>query len=155
MMAEKSSVFQSDTLTPTNLPVPKAGGDNHIPTEGSVAEWLSITSSKFIDGPEEGQDQNLFVSHDKTYDIEKNRKTHIKENEELNIKKNRTTKITKDENSTIGGNQTIEVAKTSKLQAEKVEITGLQEITLKVGGNHITIDVTGITVFGSLVKINC
>jgi hypothetical protein len=52
-------VYKADTQTSTGTAVPSAGGDNHIPTTGSVANWGSITSETFLAGPKPGQEQVL------------------------------------------------------------------------------------------------
>src|SRR5262250_3943194 len=52
-------VYKADTQTSTGTAVPNAGGDNHIPTSGSAANWGSITSETFLSGPKPGQEQVL------------------------------------------------------------------------------------------------
>ena len=41
-----------------------------------------------------------------------------------------------------------------EVSGAKVKITGMAEITLGVGPNFVKIDPTGVTIFGTLVKIN-
>jgi type VI secretion system secreted protein VgrG len=40
------------------------------------------------------------------------------------------------------------------LDGQKISLTGATEVTLGVGGNFVKIDASGVTVFGTLVKIN-
>jgi len=56
MLAE---LFSADPQTITETPVPNAGGDNHIPIQGSAANWGAITSESFLAGPKPGQEQVL------------------------------------------------------------------------------------------------
>jgi hypothetical protein len=54
-----AEVYSADTQTNTGTAVPNAGADNHIPTNGSAANWSSITSESFLAGPKPGQEQVL------------------------------------------------------------------------------------------------
>ena len=173
-MANQPSVFQMNPLTGTGTPVPKAGGDNHAPTDGSVASWSAITSESFLPGPQPGKDQTFIKTGDQTAkvaegqnltEVKKISDTHVTDGKTiLKFDKSRETTIKDNDTLTIisgnfsisvdGGKQTVNVKQSSSLEAQKVEITGREEIILKVGGNFIKIDMTGITVFGTLVKIN-
>src|SRR5215468_6714979 len=54
-----NEVYSADTQTGTGTPVPNAGADNHVTTNGSAANWGSITSENFLAGPKPGQEQVL------------------------------------------------------------------------------------------------
>ena len=62
--------------------------------------------------------------------------------------------VEKDVAEAFKSNHKEAVAKTFTLEAQKIVIEPGMEITLKVGGNFVKIDPAGITVQGSLVKIN-
>lgn len=87
-MTNQESVFAMNNLTATTTPVPDSGADSHIPIEGSVANWKSITSSSFLKGQEPGQEQVLVKTGDQSIAIQKNRMTIIGENETLEVTKN-------------------------------------------------------------------
>ncbi len=62
--------------------------------------------------------------------------------------------VARDVSDTFKANHTEKVTAEYGLEARKVKIIGKQEITLSVGSNYIKIDQAGVTVFGTLVKIN-
>jgi type VI secretion system secreted protein VgrG len=92
-------------------------------------------------------DRVEWVGHDETITIDHDRTEHVKHDETITIDHNRTETVHSDESITVDGNQTIAVGK-------NIEVTAGTKIVLSVGGNSITIDGSGITVFGNLVKIN-
>lgn len=164
-MADQPPTFGANQLTNTSTAVPKAGGDNHIPIDGSAAaDWKTITANTFLPGPHPGQEQTLIKLGDQTakvatgeqkHDVQKDATTHVHAGDNnLFYHKNRKTDVHDDDTLTIHQNQTINVTEKHKLEAKNVEITGIQQLTLNVGGNYIKIDPSGITIFGTLVKIN-
>jgi type VI secretion system secreted protein VgrG len=101
-------------------------------------------------------DRTIVVEGKHTETIVKDTRIEITEgNVELLIDKGTLTRtVAKDVTDTFAANHKVSVKDESKLDAGKVMVTALQEITLQVGGNYIRIDATGITMFGTLVKIN-
>ncbi|MGH6912203.1 MAG: bacteriophage T4 gp5 trimerization domain-containing protein, partial [Geminicoccales bacterium] len=97
------------------------------------------------------------VENDESRSVGHDRSTSVDNDDTLTVKKNRTADVLegKDSLTVHKGNREVSVPiATYKLDAKKVEISGLQEIKLAVGPNSIKIDPTGITIFGTLVKIN-
>jgi type VI secretion system secreted protein VgrG len=92
-------------------------------------------------------DRVEWVGHDEIITIDNNRTERVKHDETITIDRNRTETVHSNESITVDGNQTIAVGK-------NIEVTAGTKIVLSVGGNSITIDGSGITVFGNLVKIN-
>lgn len=91
---------------------------------------------------------NLAVSVGGNYDL------HVKGDQFIGIdgKLNETVKA--DHVQNIQGKQAIVVTGTSELNAQKITLEALQQITLKVGASFITLDLTGITIQAPMVKIN-
>ncbi len=114
-------------------------------------------------------DDSLKVDNDRTLEIKKNLTSTISEgNESHTVKQgNRTVTLDKgnDELKLEGGNRTVTLDsgndaltlkggnRTVKLNAGKASTEAMQGIELKVGGNSIKIDQTGITIKGIQVKI--
>lgn len=53
-----------------------------------------------------------------------------------------------------GGNVEVAGSMAVKVDGQKISLRATQEIVLQVGGNYVKIDPTGVTIFGTLVKIN-
>jgi type VI secretion system secreted protein VgrG len=105
------------------------------------------------------KDRKTLVKHDDTTTIKNNLSTTIQEGDETRevSKGKRTTTIQQDESLTVNagnkkttvtaGNYTIDVS------AGQMTVTAAISITLKVGGNSVQIDQTGVTINGIMVKI--
>jgi len=128
-------VYKADTQTSTGTAVPSAGGDNHIPTGGSAANWGSITSESFLAGPQPGQEQVLIRAGDQTaqvaagerkHDVLKNATTHVNAGDNLLFyHKNRNTDVTLNDALTVHGDR-------------EVGIQGKQVITV-VGDQYVNV----------------
>ncbi len=115
------------------------------------------------------------VENDESHTVGNDRTTTIDHDDRLTVKNDRAADVLEgtdtltvhkgDRNVTVSAGQaTLTVATknrevsvpkaTYKLDAKTVEISGADEIKLVVGANSITIDKSGITIFGTLVKIN-
>jgi type VI secretion system secreted protein VgrG len=89
----------------------------------------------------------IHAEKNKTVEVEHDRAEWVGHDETITIDHDRTETVHSNESITIGKNQTINVG-------HNIEVTAGTKIVLSVGGNSITIDQSGITVFGNLVKIN-
>jgi len=113
------AVFGKNNQTKTASAVPDAGGDNHIPTQGSAADFGSITSPSFLSGPKPGQEQTLIRSGDQTaqvaagsrmVEIEQQAWTHIHDKEMRTVDASQELAVGKDQQLTVGASQTIQVS---------------------------------------------
>jgi type VI secretion system secreted protein VgrG len=97
------------------------------------------------------------VKQDRTTTIEEGNETQTvaKGDETLEITKgSQTLTIGKDQTVKIDGKQTVTIKGEQKITVTgKISIESKQEILLKVGSNSIKIDNTGITIKGTMVKI--
>lgn len=108
-------------------------------------------------------DQNLTVTNNRTLVISggDESKTLESGNQILNVAGNQTNSIDGNQESTIGGDQTITVtgsitqdssASIDSSASQSITLTANSSIELKVGGNSIKIDASGITIKGTMVK---
>ncbi len=122
-----------------------------------------------------GNDRRVSVENDETLEVENDRSRKVTRDEKVSIDGKQTIAVGGDQKVTVSkgnqdveishGNQSVTLSKgdrdialqlgdlTTKLAAGKVVYDAMQSIELKVGGNSIKIDQTGITVKGMMVKI--
>lgn len=114
-------------------------------------------------------DDDLKVGHDQTIDIKNNRTETVEQgNEKVTIKQGNRDVIVETGNDThtiSQGNRSVEIDmgndtltikmgnQTTQLNLGASSTEAMQSITLKVGGNSITIDQTGVTISGINVSI--
>jgi hypothetical protein len=173
------NVFDRKAETSTGTPVPNAGADNHIPTNGSAANWGSITSENFLAGPQPGRDQVLIKvgnqtakvsegqrweeiqkklllhvhdtgSEDGVYVFDQNRQTTVSKSDTLTVVKNQDVTITENQNVTVIQNQTVKV--TGELR--KVDAINIAEAAVNVihikAGTELILEGPG----GQMIKID-
>jgi len=163
--------------TCTVTPVPSAGADCHISTEGSAANWSSITSENFLAGPKPGQDQVLIKAGNQTAkvaegqrleEIQKRNWLHVydtaTENGDFEFDKHRNTTVSKNDTLTVLENQKVTVVQNQTVRVEKnqnVTVNEKRNITAKeiseVGDRKITIQTNGEIIIqgpGGSITIN-
>lgn len=95
--------------------------------------------------------------------VKKDEAITVDGNQTETVKGNRTFEVKQDHSETVDGNQSVTVKGKQSVSVQgqqSVSVTGavtyesMESITLKVGGNSIKIDMTGITLSGTLIKIN-
>jgi hypothetical protein len=156
-------VFLKVTEVCTLTPVPAAGADNHICTEGSAANWGSITSENFLAGPQPGQEQVLIKvgnqtakvsegqrweevqkklllhvydtgSEDGVYIFDQNRQTTVSKNDTLTVVENQKVTVNENQEVTVGENQTIKVeGELRKVNATNIEEVAVNKILISAG----------------------
>jgi len=145
-------VFGSDTQTNTGTPVPNAGADNHIPTQGSAANWGSITSEGFLSGPKPGQEQVLIKIGDQTAmvsegqrleEIQKKLSFRVRDGDPedvLQFDQNRKTAVTLSDTLTVGEDQKVTV-----VRDQQVRVTNDQTVSVT---NKRNVDARHISEYG-------
>jgi len=117
-----------------------------------------------------GNDRHLIVKRDKVQQVDRD--------EHNVVDRDQATKITRDMSVKLGGKQIIEVAGTRSvsvtgdvhesfknnhsqevgnelyLKGMNVVVEGMKELTVKVGGNFVKIDSSGVTIVGAKVNVN-
>jgi hypothetical protein len=155
------NVFDGKAETSTETPVPKAGADNHVTTQGSAANWGSITSESFLSGPEPGQEQVLVKVGNQTAKVsegnrleeiqkklsfrvgsgdpedvlqfDQNRKTTVNLNDTLTVIENQYVTVKQDQNVGVEKNQTVIVKELRKIGAKEINESALEKIHIKAG----------------------
>jgi|SRR5262245_1145304 len=155
-------VFYSNPETVTGIPVPSAGGDNHIPTSGSAANWGSITSESFLTGPKPGQEQVLIRAGNQTakvaegqrleeiqkkhwfhvydtgtedgvFEFDQHRKTTVTLSDTVAVGEGQTVTVGHDQNVIVCKNQTVGVTETRTIGAKHIKESAGQTIHIKAG----------------------
>ena len=131
--------------------------DQDIRIKNDVREWV-------------GQDRNLYVTRDRkdqmgrdSHDdigrdhIEKIGRDHhqtISGKEAISITGSHSLTVQGDVIEGFQGNQTTQVTQNLYIKGMQVVIEAMTGMTLVVGGNFITINPSGVTIFGTMVNIN-
>jgi hypothetical protein len=172
-------VFYRKPETNTEKPVPNAGTDNHVPTDGSAANWGSITSENFLAGPQPGQEQVLVKvgnqtakvsegqrweevqkklllhvydtgSEDGVYVFDQNRKTTVSKNDTLTVVKSQNVTVNENQDVTVIENQTVHVnGKLRKVEAKNISEEAVNKIYIKAG-TELILEGPG----GQMIKID-
>jgi Gp5-like OB domain-containing protein len=151
----------SETETSTSTPVPKAGADNHVPTDGSAASWKDPMKDSFIAGPEPGQEQVLIKVGNQTAKVsegnrleeiqkkfsfrvcdgdpddvlqfDQNRTTTVIKSDNLTVKENQNLTVEQEQNVGVGKNQTVTVKELRKIGAKEINEYAVEKIHIKAG----------------------
>src|SRR3990167_8546807 len=99
--------------------------------------------------------QTLEVGADQKNTIKGKQVESITGDQELTLKGKQTYDVTGDQKMDVKGAQTISVTGAIKEESKQsITLTANMSIELKVGGNSIKIDPSGVTITGTMVKIN-
>lgn len=117
-----------------------------------------------------GHDRNEIVVNDDTLKVEHDRHTRVMHDDFTIVSGDRHTQllgmeiktVTKDLSLTVDGdvmqffskNFTTQAASDVLIKGSKIVLEGMQDVTLKVGGNFISVTPSGVTIKGMLVNIN-
>ncbi|MCL5270483.1 MAG: type VI secretion system tip protein VgrG [bacterium] len=167
-------VYNGDERTPYNLPDEKT--KSTIRTANSKGQD-GANELRFEDKKGEEQiflhaekDLHIRVKNDRLANIGHDSHLTIENEHREEVKGNRSRKVGGDEAIEVGGTRSVKVGgdvieqfdanhkeKTASnyfLQANQVVIKASSGISLVCGGNHVTVDPSGVTIVGSMVKIN-
>ena len=153
-------------------------GSNEIRFEDKKgAEQLLLHAEKNMDVRVKN-DYKGFVGRDRHFVVKRDKIQKIERDEHNLVDRDKITEITRDMSLKIGGKQAIEVVGSRSvtvkgdvlegykanhsqeiggdlyLKAMNVVIEGMQNLTVKVGGNFVKLDAAGVTIVGKQVKIN-
>lgn len=122
---------------------------------------------------EAGKDFNVLVHNDQVSDVENDQRLTVKNNQEINVTKARTVTVSEgDEKISLSkGNREVDVGGKHTMNAKQaMTFTSKQKIELKVGGstltmtntgiemkmgaNSVKVDAKGVTVAGTLLKLD-
>jgi type VI secretion system secreted protein VgrG len=116
------------------------------------------------------RDQHLIVDRDKIEKIDRDEHGHIDRDQVVEITRDQSLKVggkqmveidgtrsmtvTGDVHEWSKANHSHEVAQNIYLKATGIVIEGMKELTLKVGGSFVRVDPGGVTIKGSMLKLN-
>ncbi len=168
-------VFNADLMPPYALPDEKTksviktqstkggGGTNELRFEDlKDKEQILVYAQK---------DLHIRANNDRVENVDHNRHLTVKENKFELVKQNKHAEVKLDFSEKIGGKKSLEVAgdvgeefkgNHSEKVGSKLYLKAGQDIviesgtgiTLKVGGNFVKVDAGGVTILGTMVKIN-
>ncbi len=111
-------------------------------------------------------EESITVAKDRTVVVDQNQSHKVAQDNKVTIKGKQDTKITGNDTTKVEqGNVSLEVSMgnlatkvkmgniTEKADLGSITLEAMQKITLKVGANSITVDQTGVTIKGIMVKI--
>ena len=101
-----------------------------------------------------GRDSHLDLTRDHIEKIGRDHHLTISGKEAISITGSHSLAVTGDVIEQFSGNHSSQVTQNLYLKAMQVVIEASTGLTLSVGGNFITIDSSGVTIFGTLVQIN-
>ena len=156
------NVFDRKAETTTGTPVPNAGADNHVTTNGSAANFGAITSENFLAGPKPGQEQVLIKVGNQSskvsegqrleeiqkklwfhvYDtstengmleFDKHRQTTVTLSDALTVGEGQNVSIGHDQNVAVAKNQTVSVKEKRSVNAKEIAEYGVEKIHIKAG----------------------
>ena len=100
------------------------------------------------------RDSHALVGREERLEVAKDRHRKVGGNEAIEVVGSRSLKVQGDVIETVQGNHSEQVTGDYSAKAMKVVIEGMTGLTIKVGGNFITIDGTGVSIKGAMVMIN-
>lgn len=101
----------------------------------------------------EGGDQEILIKKDRKILIEGDEHQHVKGDELVAVDGDRHTAVKGDQSLKITGSSSHIATKDQLLKGMNISIEGTA-ICLKSGGNSVTIDPSGVTIVGTLVRVN-
>ncbi|MHB1304702.1 MAG: type VI secretion system Vgr family protein [Acidiphilium sp.] len=101
------------------------------------------------------KDHKIEVENDQTMDVGHNRTVTVKKDETITVDGNQTETVKGNRSFKVDGKHAEQVKGTQSITVtQAVTYESMQSITLKVGGNSIKIDQTGITLSGTMIKVS-
>ena len=136
-------VKNNETLTVTSNRTREVGADETVTVKGNRTATVN-------------GDESLTVGGNRTRQVSGNEEVTIVADQTVTITGGRSESVMTGDSLTItGGDREVTAAAgTYKVTAMKVEIVGMTEISLTVGGSFVKIDPSGVTIFGPMVKLN-
>lgn len=127
--------------------------DKHIKVHNDHTEQVGGNMMLLVGGGDGDGNQDIVIKKDKKELIEANSHHHVKADELEAIDGNRCTEVGGDQYLNIGGSSAHIAGADHLMKGMNISIEG-QAICLKSGGNSITIDPSGVTIVGTLVRVN-
>jgi type VI secretion system secreted protein VgrG len=127
--------------------------DRHLKVHKDHIEHIGGDAKILIGGIDGDGNQDVVIKKDAKLLVEGDQHRHVMGNNLESIDGNRNTNIGGDQVMEIGGSSAHIAGADHLMKGMNISIEG-QAICLKSGGNSITIDPSGVTIVGTLVRVN-
>ncbi len=127
--------------------------NKHIKVHNDHTEQVGGNMKLLVGGGDGDGNQDVVIKKDKKLLVEGDRHTHIRGGDLGSVDGDSNTSIAGDQVFDIAGSCAILAGKDHLISGMNISIEG-QAICFKSGGNSITIDPSGVTIVGTLVRIN-
>lgn len=136
----------------------KGGGSsdyNEFSFDDTMGSEVVLLHAQYDHTIEVEHDQTMTVGNCRTVTVDKDESITIKGNQTVEVDGNQSETVKGNESETVKGKQSISVTGSQSVKVtQAVTYESDESITLKVGGNSIKIDQTGITLSGTMIKID-
>lgn len=120
-----------------------------VRVRGSLYETCGGSRNEVIGLKQENQPGgNLAITVAGCYDL------HVKESNYIGIDADLNETVKGNVAEDFQGNHSTQVKSKRELNAQEITLEAMSKITLKVGGSFVSIDLSGVTISGPMVKIN-
>ena len=157
---ETGNIENNQSLTVKNDRTLTISEGNESKTLGKGNQTLDVAGDRSTNvggnhSESVGADQTIDIGSNKTLNVGGDNDTSVSGNDATSVSGNQDFKITGNQTHKVTGKQTMDVtgAITNK-SAQKITLQANMSIELKVGANSIKIDPSGVTITGTMVKIN-
>ena len=131
--------------------------DQDIRIQKDVREWVGEDRNLDVirDRKDQvGRDDHDDIARDHIEKLGRDHHLTIGGKEAIKITGSHSLQVTGDVIEVFSGNQSTQISQNLSISAQQVVISAMTGMTLSVGGNFITIDSSGVTIFGTMVNIN-
>ena len=131
--------------------------DEDIRIQNDAREWIGNDRSMIVirDQMEKiGRDKHDNIVRDQSEKVGRDHHLDIEGKEAIKIVGSHSKTVTGDVIEVFQANQSTQVTQAIYIKGMNIVIEAMTGMSLKVGGNFITIDSTGVTILGTMVNIN-
>ncbi len=131
--------------------------DQDVRIQKDVREWVGEDRNLYVTRDRKdqvGRDDHGDIGRDHIEKIGRDHHLAISGKEAISITGSHSLTVTGDVIETFSGNQSTAVTQNIYISGMQIVIQATTGMTLSVGGNFITIDSSGVTIFGTMVNIN-
>ncbi|MBF0235754.1 MAG: type VI secretion system tip protein VgrG, partial [Desulfamplus sp.] len=130
--------------------------DKHLKVHRNDTTHIGGDMQLLIGGIEGDGNQDIVIKADKKETIDQNHHHHVKQDRIEKIDGTQSLTIGGDQQEKVGMNHALKAGNEIHLKAGmKIIIEAGLQISLKVGGNFVDIGPAGVTIQGTMVKVNC
>jgi len=131
--------------------------DTDIRVKNDQREWIGNDRHLIVKRDKVQQvdrDEHNVVDRDQSTEITRDMSLKLGGKQIIKVEGTRSVSVTGDVHESFSKNYSQEVGSELYLKGTNVVIEGMNELTIKVGGNFVKIDATGVTIVGAKVNVN-